>query len=95
MFHQSSKQIPLGILVALLLTVPAYAGKNYKISSYGGGHQIWFEAEDYDERNPDTAQYYPVVDQAGAFGKAITRAGGAGKLLIDDIGVGHPAVTIP
>ncbi len=81
MFHQSSKQIRLGIFLALLLTVPAYAGKNYKISSYGGGHQIWFEAEDYDERNPDTAQYYPVVDQAGAFGKAITRAGGAGGMI--------------
>ena len=77
MLHQSSKQIPLGIFFALLLTVPAYAGKNYKISSYGGGHQIWFEAEDYDERNPDTNAYYPVVDQAGAFGKAVTRAGGA------------------
>ena len=81
MLHQSLKQIPLGVFLALLLTVPAYAGKNYKISSYGGGHQIWFEAEDYDERNPDTAQYYPVVDQAGAFGKAITRAGGAGGMI--------------
>ncbi len=81
MLHRSSKQIPLGIFLTLLLTVPVYAGKNYKISSYGGGHQIWFEAEDYDERNPDTAQYYPVVDQAGAFGKAITRAGGAGGMI--------------
>jgi regulation of enolase protein 1 (concanavalin A-like superfamily) len=81
MLHLSSKQVPLGILLALLLTVPVYAGKNYKISNYGGGHQIWFEAEDYDERNPDTAQYYPVVDQAGAFGKAITRAGGAGGMI--------------
>jgi hypothetical protein len=78
---QSSKQIPLGIFLALLLTVPAYAGQNYKISNYGGGHQIWFEAEDYDERNPDTAQYFPVVDQAGAFGKAISRAGGAGGMI--------------
>jgi hypothetical protein len=81
MLHQSFKRIPLGVFLALLLTVPVYAGKNYKISNYGGGHQIWFEAEDYDERNPDTAQYYPVVDQAGAFGKAITRAGGAGGMI--------------
>ena len=59
MLHQSFKQIPLGVFLALLLTVPVYAGKNYKISNYGGGHQIWFEAEDYDERNPDTSCVLP------------------------------------
>ncbi len=79
MFHQSSKQILLGIFVALLLiTMPAYGVKNYKISNYGGAHQIWFEAEDFDERDPPTNQYYPVVHEADAFGKAINRAGDAG-----------------
>ena len=43
--------------------------------------QIWFEAEDYDERNPDTEEFYPVVDAAGAFGKAITRTGEAGGMI--------------
>ena len=82
MFHKSYKQIFLGIFVALLLvTTPVYAVENFKISNYGGGHQIWFEAEDYDERNPDTDQYYPVVDADGAFGQAITRAGGAGGMI--------------
>ncbi|MHC4190145.1 MAG: hypothetical protein ACYSUB_10805, partial [Planctomycetota bacterium] len=82
MFHQSSKQIFLGIFVALLLlTMPVYAVKNFKISKYRGGHQIWFEAEDYDERNPDTDQFYPVVDADGAFGQAITRAGGSGGMI--------------
>ncbi len=81
MFHQSSKQILLGVVVALFLTVPAYAVKNFKISNFGNAHQIWFEAEDYDERNPDTNQYYQVVDHAGAFGKAVTRAGGAGGMI--------------
>ena len=79
MFHQSSKQILLGIFVALLLiTMPAYAVENYKISNYGGAHQIWFEAEDFDERDPPTNEYYPVVNEAGAFGKAVSRSGGAG-----------------
>jgi len=79
MFHQSSKQILLGIFVALLLiTMPVYAVENFKISNYGGAHQIWFEAEDFDERDPPTNEYYPVVDADGAFGKAINRAGGAG-----------------
>ena len=62
MFHQSSKQILLGVVVALFLTMPAYAVKNVKVSNFGNGHQIWFQAEDYDERNPDTNAYYPVVD---------------------------------
>jgi len=79
MFYQSSKQILLGIFVALLLiTMPVYAVKKYKISNYAGAHQFWFEAEDFDERDPPTNEYYPVVDADGAFGKAINRAGGAG-----------------
>jgi len=82
MFHQSSKQILLGIFVALLLvTMPAYAVENYKTSNYAGAHQIWFEAEDFDERDPPTDQYYSVVDEAGAFGKAINRAGGRGGMI--------------
>ena len=81
MFHQSSKQILLGISVALFLTMPAYAVKNFKVSNFGGAHQIWFEAEDYDERNPDNNTYYPVVDAAGASGKAITRTGAAGGMI--------------
>jgi hypothetical protein len=52
-----------------------------RVSNYGGGHQIWFEAEDYDERDPDTDQFYPVVGKDGAFGKAITRAGGEGGMI--------------
>ena len=81
MLHKSSKLILPGIFVALLITVSTNAVENFKISSYGGGHQIWFEAENYDERNPDTDQYYPVVDAADAFGQAITRAGGAGGMI--------------
>jgi hypothetical protein len=79
MFNRHSQQIVLGIVVGLfLLTTPVHAVRNFKISNYGGGHQIWFEAEDYDERNPDDDQYYPVVDTDDAFGQAIARAGGAG-----------------
>jgi len=79
MFHQSSKQILFGIFVALLLiTVPVYAVKNFKISSYGGGHQIWFEAEDYDGLDP--ADFCQIVDKAGAFGQAVTRGGGSGMV---------------
>ena len=82
MFQQPFNKTPVCTFVVLLLmTMPAYAVKNYKISSYGGGHQVWFEAEDFDERNPDTGQYYPVVDAADAFGQAITRSGDAGGMI--------------
>ena len=82
MSHKSVKHITLGLLVAsLLLATSVKAVENFKISSYGGGHQIWFEAEEFDERNPDSDQYFPVVDEAGAFGQAVTRAGGAGGMI--------------
>ena len=81
MFHPSSRQILLGVFIALALTMPAYAVKTFKTSNFGNAHQIWFEAEDYDERNPDNNTYYPVVDAAGAFGKAINRTGTAGGMV--------------
>jgi len=81
MFHQSSKQILLGIFVALLLiTMPVHAVEKFKTSNFGGAHQIWFEAEDFDERIPDTDECFPVVDAAGAFGQAISRGGDGGRI---------------
>jgi hypothetical protein len=82
MSHRKSMQILLGVFGALLvMTVPARAVEVYKVSNYGGGHQIWFEAEAYDVRSPDTDEYYPVVDAAGAYGQAITRTGEAGGMI--------------
>ncbi len=57
MSHKSVKHIALGLLVAsLLLATSVHAVENFKISSYGGGHQIWFEAEEFDERDPEGDQ---------------------------------------
>ena len=82
MCNQLSKQILFLTFVGLfLITTPVRAVSTFKTSNYGAGHQIWFEAEDFDERNPDTEQYYPVIDEADAFGQAITRAGGAGGMI--------------
>ena len=80
MFHQWAKRVFSSAFVALLLTTPIYAVKNFKISSYGGAHQIWFEAEDFDERDPATEQYYTLVDEVGAFGQAIQRDNGPGMI---------------
>ncbi|MFC1635367.1 hypothetical protein ACFL5Z_11040 [Planctomycetota bacterium] len=82
MFYKPSKQIPLGMFAALLfIAMPVHAIENFKVSEHGGGHQIWFEAEAFDQRNPEGEQYYPVVDADGAFGQAITRSGGAGGMI--------------
>lgn len=43
-------------LFVLLLVKSAYAVEVFKVSNYGGGHQIWFEAEAFDERDPDSAK---------------------------------------
>jgi hypothetical protein len=81
MFQKLAKRVLFGVFVVSLLTTPVHAVKSFKISSYGGGHQIWFEVEDFDERSPESDQYFPVVDEDGAFGKAITRAGDAGGMI--------------
>ncbi|MHC4507667.1 MAG: hypothetical protein ACYTAO_01740 [Planctomycetota bacterium] len=79
MFHRSSKHILAGLVGAvLLLTMPAYAVETFKVSNYGGGHQIWFEAEHFDELDP--SDFCQVVDQAGAYGQAVTRGGGNGRV---------------
>ncbi len=78
MFHQSSKQILLGIFVALLLiTMPVYAVENFKISNYAGAHQIWFEVEDFDERDPDDDSSFALSDEPGAFGRSISSVSGS------------------
>jgi len=71
-------------LSLLLLVTSAYAVEVFKVSKYGGGHQIWFETEAFDERNPEGDRYYQVTDaKKDAFGgKAITRAGGAGGMIL-------------
>jgi len=82
MSHLSARPVAFCVLVAsLLLATPAQAVKNCKVSSFGHGHQIWFEAEDFDERNPESDRYFPVVDEPGAFGRAVSRAGGAGGMI--------------
>lgn len=86
MFHQVSRQMFFSVLLVLLVaTVPAYAVDAFRVSELGGGHQVWFEAENYDERDPEAnaegLEYYQVVDKEDAFGQAITRPGGAGGYI--------------
>jgi len=67
----------LAILASLMvvLGLPAaqvYAVKTVKVSSYGGGHQVWFEVEDFDERDPANDSSFALSDEPGAFGRSIT-----------------------
>jgi hypothetical protein len=72
-------------LVFTMFTCSALAVEKFKISEYGGGHQIWFEAEDYDEQNPDKNDFYDVIDQGkapkDAFDKVINRTGAPGGFV--------------
>lgn len=64
-----------------LSAVLAHAVTDPRASNYGGGSQLWFQAEDYDERNPDTDEFFVVVDAPDAFGQVLTREGGAGGMM--------------
>ena len=54
-----------------------YSGRLYspkhefKISQYGNGHQIWFEAEKYTARTPDTDEHWAVEKMNKAYGKTV------------------------
>ena len=65
----------------LLGVMPTYAVEVFKVSEFGGGSQIWFEVEAYDERNPDDELYYPVIDKDDAFGQVINRTGATGGYI--------------
>ncbi len=70
-------------LALLLVAMPTYAVEIFKVSNYGGGAQIWFEAEAFDERGPQ--KLYQLREKEaklpltkGAFGDAITNPTGQG-----------------
>lgn len=70
----------------ILLVMSTYAVEVFKVSDYDGGHQIWFEAEAFDERSPN--ENYKLGDaenalkpEKDAFGDIVTNTGGDGWLL--------------
>jgi hypothetical protein len=70
----------------LALTLSAVAVDEFKVSQYNGGHQIWFEAEAFDERSPNENYKLGIAEKAlepndGAFGDIVTNTGGKGWLL--------------
>ncbi len=80
------KLISIVFAFALISLIPEmlWAVDEFKVSEYWGGHQIWFEAEAFDERNGS----YKLGDEegalkpaGGAFGDIVTNTGGQGWLL--------------
>jgi hypothetical protein len=57
--------------------------ETFKVSNYGGGTQIWFEVEHFDERNPDNDSSFALSDEPGAYGRSINSlSGDAGATMI-------------
>ena len=63
--------------LAALITTPSYALKAFKVSNHnvanaaGKGNQIWFEAEDYTKRSPDTDEHWTLDKMDKAYGKTV------------------------
>jgi hypothetical protein len=86
------KRVFISSLLVLAILVSfsglATAVEEFRVSELGGGIQIWFEAEAFDERVPEGNQYFRVTGEPGvpdapdgAFGEAVTRSGGAGGMI--------------
>ena len=81
-------QLIFGFVCCFLLIQPltGFAVEEFKVSEYGKGEQIWFEAEAFDERSSEDVyklgKAEGAVDPAdGAFGDIVTNAGGEGWIL--------------
>ena len=79
----------IAFVLVIVLSIPTalWAVEEFKVSQYEGGHQIWFEAEAFDERSPN--ENYKLGDEEGvlkptkgAFGDIVTNAGGQGWLRV-------------
>ena len=68
-------KIILTCILALTLTglIPSALGAKdeFKVSKYGAGYQIWFEAENYTSRTPDTDVHWKVEEIKNAYEKTV------------------------
>jgi hypothetical protein len=81
----------VSLALVLAISIPGMVGavEEFKVSEYGIGVQIWFEAEAFDERNPEDTRYFQITGEKGvaakapkdAFGEAVTRTNIAGGMI--------------
>ena len=72
--RKMSMKILLAFILALPLTglIPETLGVDeFKVSKYGAGHQIWFEAEHYTSRTPDTNDHWAIENIKNAYEKTV------------------------
>ena len=74
----------LAFCVLLMSAFTGFAVEDVKVSAYGTGVQIWFEAEHFDERDSEDVYKTGIGEGAlepteGAFGDIVTNAGGGAK----------------
>ena len=74
------------VMFVLFSNSVALAVEEFRVSKYGKGEQIWFEAEAFDERSPNENYKLGKAEKAvklhkDAFGDIVTNAGGKGWLL--------------
>jgi len=80
-------QLVVSLILCLLMlsAIISYAVEEFKISEYGNGKQIWFEAEHFDERDSENVYKLGIAEDAkepteGAYGDIVTNVGGDGWL---------------
>ena len=78
----------LFLILSLIFITSMYvsAVEVTKVSAYGKGKQVWFEAEHFDERDSDNVYKLGKEEGAkdptdGAYGDIVTNAGGKGWIL--------------
>ncbi len=78
-------QLVFGLILsfALITVVTVFAVEEIKVSEYGKGKQVWFQAEHFDERDSEDVYKLGKAEGAkdpsdGAYGDIITNAGGKG-----------------
>ncbi|MEC8893784.1 MAG: hypothetical protein VX901_10720 [Candidatus Poribacteria bacterium] len=74
------------VMLVLFSSSVVLAVEEFRVSKYGKGEQIWFEAEAFDERSPNENYKLGKAEKAvkphkDAFGDIVTNAGGQGWLL--------------
>ena len=75
--HSASGCFPVTGDAALTLFSEA-TSDTFKVSHFGDSAQVWFEAEAFEERSPSGEEFFPIVCKEGAFGCAVSPAGGPG-----------------
>ncbi len=83
----AKSQLILGLILSFVLmaVVTVFAVEVTKVSEYGNGKQVWFQAEHFDERDSEDVYKLGKAEGAkdptdGAYGDIVTNVGGDGWL---------------